>query len=577
MKEAGPAPTKSSHLAPWGPPLIFLLAVAGMTWPLALAPWSRFVDGGFQWSQLWGSGLVADALGQGSLAGLLHTDTLNFPIGGGVILLGWTAHLAYAAFALALPPLLAFNLALLLHLWLGFQLSYLLVRRLTGDSRGALLAGLVFGTGPCVLWGLSAGQIDQTSHALIPLLLLAVVAWVEHPLPVSLRGAALLLGVAASCFALLFSHPYGALFSAPLLVLWVLGRVLELGPRRALLLRALAAALACLPAALAAYLYFGHAEGSLLVPPLQHALGEPTNGITPALARLGELRLTLGWIPHEDDHHPYFVGLLPLALGALAFGRGTRRRALGWLGLWVLFMALSLGNRGDLLGVEVTLPLLWLASIAPVFGRVQFAYRVAIIGRLALGVLVALGAGRLLRRLPSGLRTPLTLALALALCLEALQPGPETAVPVIEARIPRVYTALAAEPGVGAVLEFPCQLDMNGSEHGAITQRVMGYQVFHGRPLGLKDKNNLLSTWVFREQALRTLATACLERDCGVGEAERLSLERLRDYGFTHLVLHQDQLAADRLPVVERYLEELSRSVERFPDEGIQLFELGGR
>jgi hypothetical protein len=566
---------EDSHLPCWLPPLIFGVAVAVMTWPLGLAPWSRFIDGSFLWSQLWGSGLVAQALNSGSLGDLLYTDALNHPEGGGIILLGWTVHLAYWLFALALPPVFAFNLALLLHLWLGFQIAYLLVHRLTGDARGALLGGLVFGAAPCVLWGLRAGQIDQTSHALVPLLMLAVVAWMEHPRPWSARGAALLSGVGLSCLALLFSHPYGALFGAPLLVLWVVGRSLASGAWLRTTLRALAAAAACSPAALAAWLYLGRAEGSLLVPPMHHALGEPTEGITPALARLGELQLTLGWFPHEGEYHPYFLGLIPLVLAVLALGRRSRGQALGWLGLWAAFMALSLGNHGELFGARVPLPLLWLATLVPVFS-VQFAYRIAIIARLALAVLVALGLASALARVPARWRLPSTLVLALLLGAEALQPGREGPLPVVEVRIPAVYGFLAEDAQAGALLEFPCQLGMNGDQHGAITQRLMAYQVFHGRPLGLKDKNNLLSTWVFREPALRTLATQCLDRDCGAGEAERQSVQRLRELGFTHLVLHQEEIDPAQRHIVERYLEQIAQPVRRYPDEGILLYELGG-
>ncbi len=559
----------SPPLPVWGAPLVYLVAVLVVTWPLGLAPHRLLVDGHFQWGQVWGTGFVSEALSRGRLPAL-ETDWLDYPLGGRVVLVAWTTHLLAFLFERALPLLAAFNLAALAHLWLAPYAAYLFLRKLTGAGWGALVGGLVFGFGPCAIWALWLGQIDQSSHAWIPLFLLALMLWLERP------TVPRMLAYLACCAALLFSHPYGGMATAPLAAVLVLARLFEARDRRRVALRAGLAALAGVVVAVPAFLYLRQVEASLLSPPLLHDLAEPSNGIIPTLGRLWSYELVMHWIPHEGQLMYYVIGLVPLALSVFAFAGRFRRTALFWALVWLGTLSLALGRRGMILGVEVPLPLYLLCLVLPMYRRITSAYRVAIAARLALAVLVSLGTAALLGRLAPRSRLPAALGMVALLLVELFQPGPSNRLPlpVVEVTIPAVYAQLAEDPQVGALLEFPFQLEMDRDRLGDLNQRLMLYQAYHRKPVGMKDKNNLRGTLAAREAAVRTLASACLQGGCQVGQAERDSLARLRRMGFTHLVFHEGWLEPDAERHALGYLDSLMQLVSADTEHGTRLYAL---
>jgi hypothetical protein len=560
-----------------------LAPVLIMTWPLPVALNWQLIDGFFQWGQVWGTGLVWDALSRGELPGL-QTDWLDYPQGGVVVLIGWSTHLLACALNLFLPLLAAFNVAVLFHLWLATWAGTLLIQRITGDGWGGLAGGVLFGCGPMAQWALSHGQLDQYSHAWIALFLLALLAMLQ-------RGGAirtLLLGI--SCLGLLFSHPHGAVMTAPFALVLGLVELLRARPRRPVLMRGLQGAAACLLPALLAAWYFGNAERSLLAPPLKHSLRESVAGIMPSLVRVGDWSLNLTFIPHDQGRVIFTLGLVPLGLALL--GLCSRRRRLVWLwgGIALAAAVLSLGRWAQLGGLTLPLPLVALASIFPPAARISDATRFAVLTQLALGVLMALGFSRL-RGLLRGRALHAAWVASIALLLvEQLHPhGMEHdpghlhdwdrrfmsgGVQTIVAPYPSVYALLAADPDAGALVEFPNQPGMSAAEMGELTQRQMFYQAFHRRPLGLLDKNNNHATWVMQQPVMGQLVNECREGPCEPGEHDAAAVGRIRDKGFTHLIFHQGWLEPEHEARCLAYLDLLYHRVSPADAEGPLLFEI---
>ena len=319
---------EGDSLHPLVPLTVYLVATLLVTFPLWTDPDGLFIAGYFQWSQIWGSGVVTHALHtHGNLP--LFTDWLNFPTGGQLVLIGWTTHLLTVLLHLFFPLVASFNIAVLVHLWMAPCVAFLLFRRLSGSERGALAGGLVFGFSPFILLAIQLGQLDQYSHVWIPAFLLALLRALDR---LSVGRLVLLV---LSTAGLVFSSPYAALFCAPL-ALVVTARVVvsRRGDRRPLRLLArvaTAGVLSILPA-IPAYYYYDMIENSLLRAPLPHGIEEPVEGVLPALGRLWSLDLVLEAFPHGARFVVLSLGLVSLLLGLSGLFGPWRRKAAAWWG-----------------------------------------------------------------------------------------------------------------------------------------------------------------------------------------------------------------------------------------------------
>ncbi len=552
-------------LRPLVPPAVYLAATLLITFPLWTDPAGLFIDGEFQWSQIWGTGVVAHAFSNGSLP--LQTDWLDWPTGGRLVLVGWTTHLLAVLLDLALPLVAAFNIAVLLHLWMAPYAAFLLFRRLAGSERGALAGGLVFGFSPFVLHVIHLGQLDQYSHVWIPAFLLCLLRALER------LGAwrLVLLGLASA--GLVFSSPYAALFCT-LLALGLSAREAvsswSAGRLRMLARVAAAGVVSALPA-IPAYLYFNNIENSLLRAPMPHDIEEQVEGVLPSLGRLWNTELVGQWFPHSAQSITVTLSLASLLLGLYALLGPFRKRTAWWLGLWLLFMILAMGKTITVFGYEVRLPLYYLCQVLPFFIRMKSTYRFMVMVFLASGVLASLGTAGLLRRLSPRAQLPALAAVCALLVFEPLQPGEDTPpfpLPVVQAAAPRVYHDLAQQPVPGRLIEFPCQLTMDGPRT-ALNQRQMFYQTVHRWPMGNLDKDHLRSAKAFRNPALRVLSTLCMRGNCSVGHEEREGAHRLAEAGFTTLLFHQYALVPRARRAARRYLDELFEVVREYPDDRI--------
>jgi hypothetical protein len=260
--------------------------------------------------------------------------------------------------------------------------------------------------------------------------------------------------------------------------------------------------------------------------------------------------------------------LLALGLAGMAFAggrRSDRRRGL-WVVLFGVFFVLSLGpflhvngwqgaryNRYTV-GFSAPLPYLALQKVG-LANEIRAPARFAVVAILALAVLAAL----VLTRLMNARRRIGIVAVALAIPLVLAESLPKSFT-TISSSIPAPYSAIARDPGRGAVLEIPMQWrtgfgqygDWDG-DHGIF----MYYATRHHRPLvngavsryRLKDLDAFLRTPVYdqllgffkgRDPALYFPAKAGREPG-DPHPAPTFGAEDLRALGIGYVVYHRDR------------------------------------
>ncbi len=567
-------------LHPLVPPGVFLVLTLVFTFPLWTDPDGLFINGLFQWSQLWGSFLVDESIRHSGVLPL-YTDFLNFPRGGTVVLIGWSCHLLTFLLGLVLPLTAAFNIAVLVHLWAAPYVAFLFCRRVCGSDLASLAGGALFGFSAFVVDALHKGQIDQYSHVWIPAFLLALLYSLET---LSARRLGL-LGVVS--LGLLFSNPYGALFCslmAPALTLRWLVRSRSPGwPARL----AASAAVSLAPASLA-YWYFDQLPSSLLQAPLVRNAGDQVEVASLSIARFGGQDVILAGF-HLDKCPVVYVGLMALLVALVALvDRRHRRQTAFWWGSWLVVLSLALGNIVPTSSGDFKMPLWYLAKLLPFMGTIQFTDRFVVLAYLLLGVLATYGLQTLLPHVRPGARLPLVAALVALITLDQAQPGGREMqptregliLPVTEVHTPRVYADMAAEGGQGAVLELPCLRNLGFSttdhvegdpeEYFWLSQKQMFYQATHRRRLANVDKDNLRAAVAFRNPAIRMLVTACMSgHGCGPSTRERAGAARLAAQGFSDVIVHMRSLPVNARAATRNYLDSLFSLRKRYPDDGV--------
>jgi hypothetical protein len=213
------------------------------------------------------------------------------------------------------------------------------------------------------------------------------------------------------------------------------------------------------------------------------------------------------------DINTVFLGYLTLALAVLgAVLPATRRAARAWTWSALVFGVLCLGpllqiggrlrfSLDNLLPEGVTFPLPFaLLHYVPFFNANRAPNRYSLILMLALAVLAALGAWRLLawvacragpefRREADSRRTSwrrlpypalvLGLLLAAGILLEHLA----VPLPTTDARIPAVYAQIAAEPGAFSIMQLPLGWRDSYGTLGSEDTQLQYYQTAHGKAM----------------------------------------------------------------------------------------------
>jgi hypothetical protein len=158
-----------------------------------------------------------------------------------------------------------------------------------------------------------------------------------------------------------------------------------------------------------------------------------------------------------------YMGYMVLALSLIAVVKAPKEQTRFWLVSAIAFFVLSLGpflhiNGMDTLelgGISVWFPLPYLPMLyIPVLKAMRGPSRFAIMGMLALSVLAGYGVAHLLKRFEGQVGATLG-CLGLLLTLISLEFS-IVPVPLVDARIPKVYERIAREPSQGGtILDVP--------------------------------------------------------------------------------------------------------------------------
>ncbi len=445
-------------------------------------------------------------------------------------------------------PGAAYNFCLLLALWLSGWGAYLLARELTGDGRGAFLAGVVFAYFP--------QHQDQTlehlnlfSTQFIPLTLFFF-------LQVKRAGGWGNVFGAGICFALnaLTDWHLGIFLTLALIPTVVAALIRPPRPRGRLLfdfiLAALLATLLTLP--LVWSLLGGLIGGDNYFQKLPEDRGiDPTFLFIPTFHHpLWGRFLESYYVKHRAYDAAGFIcylGFVPVGLAIFALIR-RQKGAIFWSLFFLGSLLLALGARpwwNGMLIENVALPFAIFAKI-PLLSFLRIANRFLILGSLALAVLTALGW--------QGLREK-TDAKFLLLCASILLEYLWTPFPTQKLEISPYYAQMAEEKRKGAVLDIPFTPD-------GMTVFNMRAQTIHNRPIA----GGYLST-------LPPAPRKAIEDDASLSDLVGLDpplkhpidANHLRELGFSTIILHKDR--------AESYAKNL-RPKNLF--EGKLMFRIGG-
>ena len=523
---------------------LYLVLTICMTFPLVLHMGSSVPKGsGDIWQNYWNFWWWEKCLFELQQSPY-HSQLLFYPSGADTI---FHTHSAFNMIV-AMPvnviwgPGAAYDFCVLLALWLSGWGGYLLVKELTGDVRGAFLAGLVFAYFP--------QHIEQTlehlnlfSTQFIPLTLLYFFRLAR------LGGRRNIAGLAV-CFALnaLCSWHLGLMLIltlAPLsaLTMFRMSRLSKKTRPAGCLVRDLAIA--------------GGVSALILLPAVFPLLSKMASGATYFHKGLVDRGIDAGYLFTPFFEHPLwgsltldaylnrayqasgficYLGFIPAGMAAWALVR--RRTGAGY---WAFFtsatLLLALGAHplwDGKLYEGITLPFA-LLKFFPGLVYLRVANRFLILTSLGLAVLA--GYGWTAFRRPSDLKFALLGGL---IFLEYLW----APYPIQEVRISPLYAQLQESGQKGALLDIPFH-QRNRTVSNLLAQTV------HGRPIA----DGYLSTIPLR--ALDAIQTEpALQNLAGVPSLERpIDGDRLLELGFDTVVLHKDRAesyAKQRLAEVAR-------------------------
>jgi hypothetical protein len=554
-----------------------LVLSIGFMWPMIVHMRTRIVGGADTNIILWAYWHFPKSLGR--FQNPFSTNLLFFPVG---------ANLAFGADA----PLVAVltwpfahvlgiggtaNLFQVIAVYLSALGAYALAFHVCRDRWASFFAGAAFAFAPYRFFH-AQGHLHVIHTELIAFGLLAIVRLHERPT----RGRAVTLGVVIGVTFMVDLYFTVFLLLAALVVsLWNWRRSLsrEFGLRW--LQTGVVALVVSLPLFLPMvnayrageaqpYPAFGGAElhsADLLawvLPPPNH----PVLKRWTAKAYRGIKSSPEGWV---------YPGLTTIALAVAGFaswrkaGRGLWLLLAGVNGILALGPFLHVngwtGSRYEVFGSRFSVPLpFFVFHRTPVLSGVRAPGRFGIVTILALTVLAALGLTRLRER-SLRLGAGVTIACLALLIFEFLPPP----LPTFSARVPRVYDAIASDPGTGAVLDVPLEWKTGitaygdprrGSDHS----RAMFFATVHGKSLAggyvsfLSDvRLKELSDITVYRQVMAMQGERLFRRDPGFGRrAATFTVEDLRVLGIGFVVCHREPaaeracsyLAGLRLPVL---------------------------
>lgn len=483
-------------------PFTFFLALAVlMTWPLVTRMGSAMVGQVgdniyFVWMIGWLKKAILD-LGVNPF----NVWFLNYPEGWSLAYTEITPAQILLAFPFTLlgGPTFAYNAAMLLTFALSGLGMYLWVRRLTGRADAALIAGTIFAFLPYRFAHFLIGHLNLSGTQWFPFYFMGLYDLLRADRftwkPALLAGASLGLIALTSQYYL-----YMVLLVTAVMALVYLVFLNRKQLRQAHFWKMVgAAALPALPLVLigiAPYVFLLN-QGGLpdrnlgIVRPYS---ASPTDYLLPSTDHF----LWGRWVGAHFNREMWVEGTLYIGLAALALAviawikrRSSEHAPLLKIMLWGGLFALVLSFGTDLhwngAPVEITTPgflTRWtdraslplpLPSYAmflffPFFAKLRAFMRFGVFVLVFTSAAAGLGSAHLLQK--AGRRSLLLAALLLALVLVDFYPGPYSEFAQVQAR--PVDTWLAAQPGSGAVIQFPFSQEED--------QEMTYYTLVHNKP-----------------------------------------------------------------------------------------------
>lgn len=486
------------HLAVAGAYVVVALA---LTYPVVLHPRSTIPiahqipdwrpGDGDPWQALWALWMMTNALlDTGRVP--LSTDLIFYPLGVDI----WYAPATLPVVLPALPLVkmagivFAYNAMIVGSLALAGYAAFLLVRRLTGDSIGAFVGGLVFAFCPYQMAHALEHVFLLVTAPLLPLYILCLLRVLDEGRRASVVGAAVVLAVVT------IANIYYAVFLALFTALLVGHRWRTAGGRvgRRALVRRFGALIAAVVVLTAPFILF--------VAPRIARDTQPK----PAFSDVNLWNAdVLAFVTPSSDHpwwgapfaplyarftgnyfeQTVYLGYVALALAIAAVA--WRRQARFWALVAVVFGVLALGPllhvggawSFDVGGVPVTVPLpAMVFHFLPGVSALRVFSRFSVIVMLALAVLAGYAMAALRERLEAVRPRPrLVRTIGVAIGLAVLVDYLAVPLPLLSTRIPRPLEALGAETGLsrrGSLLDVPLDWRVGKYEY---------YQTAHGKPL----------------------------------------------------------------------------------------------
>jgi hypothetical protein len=510
--------------------LLYLLLALVATWPLALHATDSVIGlnmpgdtnvGVDAYQHTWHHWWVAEALAHGRSP--FFTDRLYYPEGIDLFwqTVGFTQGIVSAPVTLALGPVAGVNFTIFLSFVVGGYAAFLLARRLSGSTGGALVAGAIYAFSPYHIQKVVEGSIELGAIQWLPLYVLSLYALLERPnWRRALLAAALLLVVSLGAW---YYGLFSVMFTGMMAAVWasqgfLRTRSLEartaepqnrrtVGPgtkeqknkRTKAQPTTYSETESAQPSAISTLLWG-------LSPILIWLLV-----LAPKIATIGQSIDQSTWdlraaqIDHSADLIDFFLPnpLHPLWGDALRSWRSGLYNnpltfwnvALGWVGLalglyglaaawrrtwrWgallLLLFILGLGPALRVFGYQTEIPLPF--GLIGGLPGIRMSHRpghIVVIMTLMLAILAAFGTARLLKSQPRAWR-PLLIG-GLAACV-LLVDGLAQPLVIIQRTVPAFYRALPAPDG--GLMALPMYVNINQIDH-MYNQMTHGWPIFAG-------------------------------------------------------------------------------------------------
>jgi len=497
-----PTPSRASallkglHLSP-GPAreLLVLACYAALTvvvtWPIIGRLGTHLLCARFDvWGSLWFSWWMERML-IGPEAPSLFSAHLGYPLGINIAFIdAWLYGVVSVPFRALFGAVTGYNITAIVAITLGAYGAYRMGLYFLGSGLAAFLCGALFGYNACVGNYIIEGLGPLLWTLWIPLSLKATFQLTERRLAPLAAGVLLALAFYTSGY-------YGSM-CVGLAALAVIYQLVTRGRRRALLARWAAALAVCavLVSPLAYKMHQGLDDGYSEYRGF-HELEVTSYDDEPHLFEMLMVMAVSSAAPIEgiltprsEGYHDSFLsvylGYSALALALVGLWSTRRRLVIFCLPVGLFFLVLSLGpymnvdgrHEFHLWGEEYVIPLpyYYIYRVIPYFGLFKFSYRFSIVAHLCLAL--AAGCGLLhLQQQRRQWAKALGMALFAACVVEAtLVACKPPNIPLVDARIPKVYHEIQKEPGDFAVL------DITGEMH-FFYERIMFFSTITGRPI----------------------------------------------------------------------------------------------